>query len=170
VLGSASGFAAFLVFHDEKVLPAVSGRFYVRAFMRLSAAMTSGHNTFIVADQAATPGAGNALRFGEMHQMLMYTVAGDAHGALANENFYNDQIVGAALSAGKWGCVELMIDSDMPELRVWLDGAEVPDLHRTDFPVDPYDALRFGFEKYAGPESEIFYDDLAIGGEPIGCQ
>jgi hypothetical protein len=29
--------------------------------------------------------------------------------------------------------------------------------------------LRFGFEKYAGPESEIFYDDLAIGSEPIGC-
>lgn len=167
VLGG--GFSSFLVYRDAKVLPAQSGRFYLRAFMRLTEAMTAGHNTFIIGDLAASPGTGNALRLGEMHQMLMYTVTGDTHGALANENYYTDHLPGAALVAGTWSCVELLIDSNKPELRVWLDGAEIADLHHTNFPVDPYDALRFGFEKYAGPESEVFYDDLAIGSEPIGC-
>jgi hypothetical protein len=167
VLGS--GFSSFLVYQDAKVLPAPSGRFYLRAFMQLTEAMTGGHNTFIIGDLAASPGAGNALRLGEMHEMLMYTVMGDTHGALANENYYTDQVPGAALAAGTWSCLELLIDSSKPELRVWLEGMEIADLHHTDFPVDPYDALRFGFEKYAGPESEIFYDDLAIGSEPIGC-
>jgi hypothetical protein len=167
VLGS--GYSSFLVYHDTKVLPAQSGRFYLRAYLRLAEEMTAGHNTFIIGDMAASPGAGNALRLGEMHQMLMYTVSGDTHGRLANENFYNDQLAGAALKAASWACVEMLIDSSGPELRVWLDGAEIPDLYTAAFPVDPYDALRFGFEKYAGPESEIFYDDLAIGSEPIGC-
>lgn len=164
-----SGFSSFLVYRDANVLPAATGRFYLRVFMRLSEAMTGGHNTFIVGDMAASPGAGNAFRLGEMYQMLMYTVTGDSHGALANENFHNDQLPGAALGAATWGCLEMLIDSATPELRVWLDGSEVPDLHHTDFPVDPYDALRFGFEKYAGPESEVFYDDLAIGSQAIGC-
>jgi hypothetical protein len=164
-----SGFSAFLVYRDAKVLPAPSGRFYLRAFLRLSEAMTGGHNTFIVGDLDASPGSGNALRLGEMNQMLMYTVAGDAHGALANENYYTDHQPGAALTAGTWGCLEILVDSSAPELRVWLEGVEIADLHHADFPVDAYDALRFGFEKYAGPESEVFYDDLAIGSEPIGC-
>lgn len=164
-----SGFSTFLVYRDAKVLPAPSGRFYLRVFLRLAEAMTGGHNTFIVGDLDASPGSGNALRLGEMNQMLMYTVAGDAQGALANENYYTDHLPGAALPAGTWSCLEMLVDSGAPELRVWLEGAEIADLHHTDFPVDPYDALRFGFEKYAGPESEVFYDDLAIGSEPIGC-
>jgi hypothetical protein len=164
-----SGFSSFLVYRDAKVLPAATGRFYLRAFIRLTEAMTGGHNTFIIGDMAASPGSGNAFRLGEMYQMLMYTVTDDSHGALANENFHNDQMPGAALEAASWGCLEMLIDSATPELRVWLGGNEIPDLHHTDFPVDPYDALRFGFEKYAGPESEIFYDDLAIGSQPIGC-
>lgn len=163
------GFSSFLVYRDASVLPAPTGRFYLRVFMRLSEAMTAGHNTFIIGDMAASPGAGNAFRLGEMYQMLMYTVTGDSHGALANESFHNDQMPGAALQAATWGCLEVLIDSATPELRVWLDGSEIPDLHHSDFPVDPYDALRFGFEKYAGPESEIFYDDLAIGSQAIGC-
>lgn len=163
------GFSTFLVYRDAKVLPASSGRFYLRVFMRLSEAMTAGHNTFIVGDLSASPGAGNALRLGEMNQMLMYTVAGDTHGALANENYYTDHLPGAALAAGSWSCLEMSLDSSKPELRVWLDGAEIADLHHADFPVDAYDTLRFGFEKYAGPAGEIFYDDLAIGSEPIGC-
>jgi hypothetical protein len=167
VLGS--GFSSFLVYSDPNVLPAPAGRFYLRAFLRLSEAMTGGHNTFIIGDMAESPGTGNALRLGEMHQMLMYTVTGDTHGALANENFYIDQLPGAALTAATWGCLEMLVDSSAPELRVWLDGQEIADLHHTDFPIDAYDALRFGFEKYAGPESELFYDDLAIGSQPIGC-
>lgn len=36
--------------------------------------------------------------------------------------------------------------------------------------IDACDYLRFGFEKYAGPASELWYDDIAIGTQPIGCK
>ncbi len=164
-----NGFSTFLVFHDAALLPPASKRLYVRAYVRFAEPMTGGHNTFIIADLAAAPGTGNAFRLGEMNSMLMYTVSGDTHGALANENYYNDMLPGAAVVAGEFGCIEFVLDSAGPEIEVWLEGDEIPDLHHTDWPLDDYDALRFGFEKYAGPVREIWYDDIAIGTEPIGC-
>ena len=35
--------------------------------------------------------------------------------------------------------------------------------------LDGYDTVRFGFEKYAGPGLDIWYDDIADGTERIGC-
>lgn len=161
-------FSTFLVLSGAP-LPAAAGRLHVRMFVRLAEAMTGGHNTFLVADMAAAPGAGNAFRLGEMNAMLMYTVSGDTHGALANEKFYTDHLPGAALTAASWGCVEVALDHAKPEVQVWLDGKDVPDLHHTDWAVDGYDTLRFGFEKYAGPVSDVWYDDIAIGTAPLGC-
>ncbi len=164
-----SGFSSFLVWSGE-LLPVTSGRLHARFYVRLAEAMTGGHNSFLVADLKAAPGAGNAFRLGEMNGMLMYTVSGDTHGALANENYYTDHLPGAALQAGEWGCLEVALDHEKPEVQVWLDGAEIADLHHTDWPLDAYDTLRFGFEKYAGPVSDVWYDDIALGRERLGCQ
>ena len=51
----------------------------------------------------------------------------------------------------------------------WVDGKEVPDLHVTDWQQDPIGAFRFGFEQYAGPSGDFWYDDIAVGTQPIGC-
>ena len=159
-----------LVLHDASFLPAKGGRFYVRAFMRLGAAMSAGHNTFLLADLFASQGQGNDLRLGEDNQMLMYTVMGDAHGALSNANYYSDGMLpGVQFAASAWTCLEVLLDSVKPEIDVWVGGKEVPDLHHTDYPLDDYDNVRFGFEKYAGPAMDIWYDDIALGTQPIGC-
>jgi hypothetical protein len=165
-----AGFQTLLTFHDATILPPASGRLFVRAFVRLAEPMTGGHNTFIIADTAAAPGQGNAARVGEMAEMLMMTVTGDTHGALSNDNHYTDGLPGVVFPPEEFVCLELLFDSAAQEINTWVEGVEVPDLHRTDWPVDAYDALRFGFEQYAGPASDIWYDDLAIGTEPIGCQ
>ncbi|HYP74658.1 MAG TPA: hypothetical protein VER12_01810 [Polyangiaceae bacterium] len=164
-----SGYQTLLVYHDPARLPQASGRFYVRAFVRLAEAMTGGHNTFVLADTFAAPNAGNALRLGEQNAMLMMTVGGDAHGFLSNQNYYNDHLPGVTFKPGVYSCLELLLDSAHTEIRVWVDGVDVPDLHVTNLAHENYDALRFGFEKYAGPESDIWYDDIAIGSERIGC-
>src|SRR5207237_5090439 len=84
-----------LAFHDAAVLPAPSGRFYLRVFLRLGRVMAAGHNSFIVAESSsASSGGGNNLRIGEDDGMLMYTVMGDAHGALSNGSYYPDHQVG----------------------------------------------------------------------------
>ena len=141
------------VLHDATILPAPNGRFFLRAYMRLSRAMAGGHNAFIIADPYAMQGTGNNVRIGEMNAMLMYTIMGDGHGALSNQNFYNDGKPGVAFTPSTWVCLEALIDHTRPEIDVWVDGTEVPDLHHTDWPLDTYDSVRFGFEKYAGPAS-----------------
>ena len=166
-----SDYDTLLVLHDPAVLPAPMARFYVRAFIRLGAAMSAGHNGFVLADLFASQGQGNDLRLGEDDQMLMYTVMGDAHGALSNADYYNDGMLpGIQFTPGAWTCLEVLLDSKAPEIDVWVGGTEVPDLHHKDFPLDNYDSLRFGFEKYAGPAMDVWFDDIAIGTQPIGCQ
>jgi hypothetical protein len=157
------------VLHDATILPAPNGRFFLRAYMRLSRAMVDGHNAFIIADPYAMQGTGNNVRIGEMNSMLMYTIMGDGHGALSNQNYYNDRKPGVAFTPSTWVCLEALIDHTRPEIDVWVDGTEVPDLHHTDWPLDTYDSVRFGFEKYAGPGIDVWYDDIAIGTERIGC-
>jgi hypothetical protein len=158
-----------LVLHDPALLPVAGGRLYLRAFIKLGRAMSAGHNSYVLADLYAMQGQGNNLRLGEDNGMLMETVMGDAHGALSHNNYYNDHQLGVVFTPGTWTCVEVLLDSGAPEIDVWVDGVEVPDLHHTDWPLDPYDNVRFGFEKYYGPAAEIWYDDIAIGTQRIGC-
>lgn len=164
-----SGFQTLLVYHEPAVLPQTNGQFYARAFVRLAEPMTAGHNTFVIADTAAAPGSGNATRLGEMNAMLMMTVGGDAHGYLSNQNYYSDHAPGTVFAPQSYSCLELFFDAPNSEIRVWVDGADVPDLHVTGLAHENYDSLRFGFEKYAGPESDLWYDDIALGSARIGC-
>lgn len=169
VAGGDNDFDTLFVFHDTSILPAPGGRFFMRAFMRLGRPMSDKHNTFIIADLGAMPGGGNTVRISEMYGMLMYTVMGDAHGALSNQAYYTDHKPGVVFAPTTWVCLEALFDHGGPDLDVWVDGVEVPDLHHTDFPLDSYDTLRFGFEKYGGPAIDIWYDDIAIGTARIGC-
>ncbi len=161
-------YQTFLSYHDTTVLPQ-AGKFFVRAFVRFDLAMTAGHNTFVLADTFAAPNAGNAWRVGEQNQMLMMTVSGDAHGWLSNQNYYTDGKPGVQFAAGAYTCLELMSDAPNQELEVWVDGTIVPDLHIMGIAQDKYDFLHFGFEKYAGPTSDFWFDDIAIGTQQIGC-
>jgi len=174
---TSDSFQTFLVFHDPATLPVSGGKFFLRFFVRLAAGMTGGHNTFMTADLFANAGAGNAVRVGEQNHMLMMTVAGDAHAYLSNQSFYNDGKPGVVFAAGAWTCFEMSFDPASTTLDVWVNGAEVPDMHPTNIPLDTYDALRFGFEKYAGLDADagaatldLWYDDVAIGTQRIGCQ
>ena len=176
---TSNSFDTFLIFHDPATLPAPGGKFFLRFFVRLASGMTGGHNTFMTADLFANPGQGNAVRVGEQQHMLMMTVAGDAHGFLSNQNFYNDGKPGVIFPAGAWTCFEMSFDPASTTLDVWVNGTEVPDMHPTNIMLDTYDTLRFGFEKYAGfsddPDAgaaslDLWYDDVAIGTQRIGCQ
>jgi hypothetical protein len=166
---TGTGFQTFFALHDTSILPAPNGRFFVRAFIRMEQPLTDGHNTFFVADLQATPGGGNAARVGEQFDMLMMTVAGDAHAYLSNQNHFNDGLPGVQFTPGAWTCIETLFDAPHTEIDVWVDGHEVPDMHPTNITQDTYDVLHFGFEKYAGPVTDIWYDDIAVGTERIGC-
>jgi hypothetical protein len=52
---------------------------------------------------------------------------------------------------------------------MWLEGVEVQDIHLTDWQQDPLGELRLGFEKYGGPNAEIWYDDVVVSAAQVGC-
>lgn len=164
-----TNFQSFLNYHDASVLPRPSGEFYLRVWVRLNRAMADHHNAYLVLDRASAPGAGAAVRLGVQASMLSLTVGGDAHGSLSNANFSNDQMLGPRFTVGTWSCLEGYFNSATPTIAFWLDRAEITDFRHTDWPADAYDTLRFGFEKYAGPELTIWLDDVALGSSRIGC-
>lgn len=169
VVPTDNDYDTFLNLHDTSVLPVAGGKLYVRFYIRLLNGMTVKHNTLVRGDLFAAPGTGNNLLFGEDNQMIFESIIGDAQAAMSNQNFYGDGKIGPAAPAGVWTCLEILLDHAAPAIDVWMNDVEVPDLHQTAWKIDAYDYLRFGFEKYGGPASDIWYDDIAIGTQKIGC-
>ena len=162
------GYNAFATLRGTSLFP-TGGRFYVRVFMRLATPMTPGHNTYFIAGLAATSGAPYETRIGVQNSMLVINQPMGDRGFLSNQNFYNDGLPGAVLAVGDWSCVEVFFDPPNSTIDVWLDDAPIPDLSRTDWQQERFDVVRFGFERYAGPDSQIWYDDIALGTDRIGC-
>jgi hypothetical protein len=170
VLTTSNDYDTFLALHDTSVLPVSGGQLYLRFYIRLATGTTAGHNTLVRGDLYASQGMGNNLLFGEDNYMIMESINGDGEAAMSNNSYYSDgMMIGVNYPMGVWTCVELLLDHNAPAIDVWVNGTEVPDLHQTAWKIDAYDYLRFGFEKYAGPASEIWYDDIAFGTMPIGC-
>ncbi len=165
----ATGYQTFFKLTGAPVFPAPSGKLYVRVYVRLSEPMTGGHNTYFEAGLDASSDAPFETRVGVMNGMLMINQPDGDRGFLSNQNFYNDQLPGVVIAPATWACVESYFDTPASTVDFWVDGVEVPDLHRTDWQQETYDALRFGYEKYAGPDTELWYDDLAVGTAKIGC-
>jgi hypothetical protein len=166
---ASDAFQTLLVYHDPAVLPMASKAFYLRAQIRFGAPMSAQHNSFLIADMFSAPGAGTTARVGEDIEMLMMSVGGDANTYLSNKGYYQNGLPGVQFPAGEWTCFEMMSDASSGSFDIWVDGQEVPDMHVTSLAHDNYDALRFGFEKYAWPAIDIWWDDVAIGTERIGC-
>ncbi|MEO5768693.1 MAG: hypothetical protein ABIS92_10115 [Polyangia bacterium] len=164
---TSGSYQAFLVLSNAVTFPA---RLYFRTFIRLGAPMTSGHNTYFKSGAAATSSSEHETRIGVMNAMLMINQPASDRGALSNQKYYTDgNKPGVVFAPQSWVCVEVLADPPHSEIDVWVDGKEVPDLHLTDWQQDPVQALRFGFEKYAGPDADIWYDDIAVSAQPIGC-
>jgi hypothetical protein len=167
---SSNDYDTFLALHGVATLPVSGGKLYLRFFIRLGQPMTAQHNTFVRADLYAAPGNGNNLLFSEDNQMIMESIGGDGQSAMSNNAYYSDgNMIGPHFVQGQWACVEILLDHTTPAIDVWVNSVEVPDLHSTAWKIDAYDYLRFGFEKYAGPASDLWYDDIAFGTQPIGC-
>ena len=45
----------------------------------------------------------------------------------------------------------------------------LPALHVTDWGPYAYDMFKFGFENYSGTPRTLWYDDVAIASQQIGC-
>jgi len=168
-VASLGNYQTFLAVRGAPVFPAPSPALYARVFIRLGAPMTSGHNTYFKAGVADAISSNDETRVGVMESMLMINQPDGDRGFLSNEGYWTDQKPGVVIPEQTWTCIEGFFDPPNTTVDVWVNGKEVPDLHRTDWKQDALGAFHFGFEKYAGPDADVWYDDIAIGTAPIGC-
>jgi hypothetical protein len=168
-------------------LPRPDKRFYTRAFLSFVQPMSAlgGHVAFIVAASQPENGVevrlGASKNFGNGQAMLdlNFLGSGQEHTQFSNGDYTGgngSSRPGVVFEAERWYCVETLFDGAAHELRVWVDGAEVPGLHVTDWGVGrtawspDYNVAKFGGQNYSGDLGAVYYDDIAVGTAPIGCQ
>jgi hypothetical protein len=194
--GTSSGLGSFLV--PVAMLPA-DNRFYVRArihFEKDTSAMT-GHDAFIVGAESRDQ-SGTELRLGissssNSPPMLDLNLQNATDGAGEVTRFSNGSTTGGDPSAApgfsfvagtpdRWYCIEALFSGTggVGEFDVWIDNVEISTMHVTDFksrPTNPsrtmwaptFKYIKVGAQNYSGDIGKIWYDDVAVGTQRIGC-
>lgn len=146
-----------------------SSTFWGRIYLRSDTAIQQGHNTYVEAtDSDGDPNNGEHIRIGEHQCQLEVNRKTDDAEKLSNGGTYECS-GGFEMSANTWYCLEFFYDGPGSALQVFVDGTEVPELHVTDWGPYDYRLFKFGFEKYHGADKTLWYDDLALGSQRIGC-
>ncbi|WP_437678324.1 hypothetical protein [Sorangium sp. So ce131] len=148
---------------------AVPSTFWGRVYMKSDTAIQSGHNTYVAATTGdGDPNGGEHIRIGEHQCQLELNRKTDDAEKLSNGGTYQCE-GGVRLEANTWYCLEFYYNGPGSEVRVFVDDAEVDALHVTNWGPYDYKLFKLGFEKYHGGAKNLWYDDLALGAERIGC-
>jgi hypothetical protein len=118
---------------------------------------------------------GTEVRYGGHYDILEANYFGNDDEVISDPKGYCSPTCsnGVAVPVGRWACVEFYFGKD--ELRFWLDGNEVQPLHVTAWrnqaaPWSPaYDRVRLGFHDFQGSAVDVWYDDVALDQQRIGC-
>lgn len=124
------------------------------------------------------PGVDSHYRYGGMWggaMMANYETSG------ASTDCWNNTDV--VMPTGAWTCMEWRFDGPQNEMRFWLDGVEVPELHVKDqgmgcighdlndqWLAPTFDRMYVGWESYQQDGArDAWIDDVVIDDQPIGC-
>lgn len=172
--------------------------FYVRVHMNWAKATSeiTGHSAFIVAavsrDNSGTEarlgisskGPGNVPRIDLNLQSPSDGVGGEvtrySNGFTDGGNPADFTDVGFQFAADTWYCVEAYFKgaAGASEFRLWIDGTEIEEMHVTDFSANmsgrtswgpDYQYIKIGAQDYDANLGQIWYDDVVVATEPIGC-
>jgi len=147
-------------------------RFYLRQDINTNTVM--GHDTFVAAtDPSANTGNALDIRIGEHECQLELNRSSDDKEILSDAVDGNSSYTcagGTVFAPNTWYCVEALYDGPNSSVRVFVNSAEVSALNVTDWGPYAYQTFKFGFENYGGTTRTLWYDDVAIAPQQIGCQ
>ncbi|XXT16970.1 hypothetical protein WME94_42740 [Sorangium sp. So ce429] len=147
----------------------VPSAFWGRVYVKSDTAIQMGHNTYVAATTGnGDPNEGEHIRIGEHQCQLELNRKTDDAEKLSNGGTYSCD-GGVKLAANTWYCLEFNYNGPGSEVRVFVDGTEVEQLHVTNWGPYDYKLFKLGFEKYHGGNKNMWYDDLALGAERAGC-
>lgn len=172
VIGTGTDSYRSVLFTTTKPFPPQNNQFYARVFMRSKNGMGEEHSTYFGAGSVDNQ---RIVRIGFQQYVLEANLIHPGTEYEVMSGPWGEPSKGVQLPAGQWHCVETFFDGKAHELRVWFDGTEVTGLHTTDWDKGlktwspQYGKAFFGFETYHAEQDEVWYDDIIIGTQRIGC-
>jgi hypothetical protein len=174
------GYCNHVFFSNQDALAAIGKVVFGRFFLRLSDPLGDGHTTFMAMKDTADAG-GKDLRMGGQSKILMWNRESDDATMPALSPVGISKSVAPATN--QWHCVEFMVDGDKGFMQTWVDDAEVLGLHVDSMPTPDVDQQwlnkawkpslvdwKLGWESYAGQDMTLWFDDVALAAQRIGCK
>jgi len=149
--------------------------FWIRLFVRqdINTSVVMGHDTFFAAtDGNGDPNAGQMVRIGEHECQLEINRKSDDKEILSDAVNGTSNYAcsgGITLTPNTWYCIEAFYDGPNSTVRVFVNGTESTALHVTDWGPFTYDMFKFGFENYGGTPRNLWYDDVVVASQQVGC-
>jgi hypothetical protein len=178
VTGKA-GYCDHVFISNQDALAAVGKVVFGRFFMRLSSPLGDIHTTFMAMTDTAD--GGKNLRMGGQSKILMWNRESDdaTMPALSPVGISKS----LAPTTNQWLCVEFMVDGTKGFMQTWVDGTEVLGLHVDDMPTPDVDQQwlnkawkpslvdwKLGWESYGAQDMTLWFDDVALAAQRIGCK
>ncbi|MFD2765382.1 cellulose-binding domain-containing protein [Micromonospora eburnea] len=177
-INGAGGYCNHVFVRSNRDLSSLSTLRYGRVWVRHTTALPADHVTLLAMTDAAD---GNRdLRMGGQNGALQWNRASDD--ATLPEQSPAGVALSVPLPTGRWSCVEFMVDGNTGQLRTWLDGVAVAGLTADGVPTHDIDGqwynrtwrprltdFKLGWESYGGAADTLWFDDVALGANRIGC-
>lgn len=168
VAGSNYSDHAFLI--NKTAFPLAASELYVRAWVKYDSANWANHITFIKAVGAG----GNEVRLGG--QAGYYHANLSQGDGLTPNPFVQPCPLCVAPKANEWVCIEGMFAPAANKVQAWVNGMLAVDAdagsdwHSGSGTLPTMlDQIGFGWESYGAIGNTIYFDDVALDDERIGC-
>jgi hypothetical protein len=172
------------VYIQTRALPVANNTFWGRVLAWFDVnpgAMTKGHwAAFVAIGKKGDAGQDIEVRIGGQFDILTINYFGNDANQISSskDGDYSD---GVRLAVRSWTCFEFLYKGDTHELRLFMQGKEIDQLHVTDWgqfghtPIPNwspnYDRVRIGYQSFnADTPVDVWYDSVAIDSNRIGCE
>lgn len=175
-----NGYCNHVFIGSQSAFTGVGTDLHVRFFIRHATALPSGHVTYV--SMKDTHDGGKDLRMGGQSKALQWNRESDD--ATLPVQSPSGVALSVPLPINQWECVEFDINEVQGAMSTWLNGTEVQGVHLDNVPTQDVDSqwlnrsnwrpaladLRLGWESYgAGGDDQLWFDDVAIGSQQVGC-
>ena len=172
------------VYIQSRALPVANNTFWGRVLTWFDVdpgARTKGHwAAFVGVGKKSGAAQDTEVRIGGQFDILTINYFGNDANQISSSKD-GDYADGVKLPLRSWTCFEFLYKGDTHELRLFIQGKEIDQLHVTDWgqfghtPVPSwspnYDRLRIGYQSFnADTPVDVWYDAVAIDPNRIGCE
>jgi hypothetical protein len=155
-------------------VPGTSGAFWARFWVQSSVDMgdsvanPSGHNAFAGGSGSTAVNDSTFLQFCE-DVGIAFNYSDTDRWPTGYGRTSSGGTVPYILPKMTWACVEISFDSTTMEQQLFINGTQLIDA--TGYPAStasPFAVFKFGLETFAGPDRQMWYDDVVVAPTRIG--